>query len=252
MNKSLKLLTAKDFVLSRPLLFQQTVAQFRRQQLHLNALRIRHPEVLQTFDKVIGNLINPKLDLDARVRTSKTLFTTTFHKIAADGSNWNGLGVGQKQLIQPLNDICQHSLHAMMCLDLLSEDATEKGLVISNVEVRFFMERIVEDVSRFAKEKFGVCPEIQVRGDMRISMIPPFIEFVTVELLKNAIKAVIDRYGALDIDDAPPIVILLNPQGGKGGLLAFQDHGIGMREEVADRYVMPAMPKLFNLGQVGS
>lgn len=246
MNKTLQLLTVKDFVhcpsVSRHSLFTKIVAQFERQHFYLDTLRIRHPVVLQTFERVIDNSKIPMFEMDSWVHMSKSLLTSTLDTMVADGSNWNGQGVGTKNLIQPLNDICKHTLHATLCLDLLSKDATEKGLIRSDVAVGLFMERVVEDISSFSKEKFGVCPEIQVTGDcqnMSMQVIPPFFEFIAVEVLKNAIKAVIDRYGALDIDDAPPILIHLkeNTQSGsgRGHIISFQDHGIGMPKEVAER-----------------
>lgn len=244
MNNTLRLqlLKLRDVArfraLSRHSLLEQTVSQLRRQHDHLGTLRIRHSKVLQAFDEVISNSKVDDHEVEVWVQTSKALLTSSFDKIVADGANWNGHGVGNRSLIEPLNDICHQSLHAMLCLDLLSEDATDKGLVETDVELRLFMERIVDDVSSFSKEKFGVCPEVLVGGELQLSIIPPFVEFVTVELLKNAIKAVIDRYGALDIDDAPPIQICLqsNKQDVYGkGCIVVQDHGIGMPREVADR-----------------
>jgi hypothetical protein len=242
MNKKLQLLTVHDFFhhqsIGRHSLFKQTIAQLKRQHVYLDTLRIRRPDVLHTFVQIIDNAMLPKVNIDNWLITSKYALSQTFDRIVADGNRWNGHGVTEKTLIKPLNDICHHSLYAMLCLDLLSDDAPSLGLTVSDVDVRPFMERIVEDVSSFSKEKFGVCPEIQIKGEMDLSMVSPFIEFVTVEVVKNSIKAVIDRYGALDIDDAPPIqIILINNLTKNGGIgrIVFSDHGIGMQKEVADR-----------------
>ena len=241
MSKSLQLLTKTDLShfhsLGRDCLFKHTVAQFQAQHFHLNSLRLRRPDVLLSFSEVIDNAKMKNIELDTWVHKSKTSLASTFNQIVADSSRWNGQGVMEKSMIQPLND----SLHAMMCLDLLASDASSKGLLVTRTPLRPFMQRIVEDVSSFSKEKFGVCPEISISGDLELLIVPPFVEFVTVEVLKNAIKAVIDRYGALDIDDAPPIEIHLtqgenscNAVSGKN-CIVFRDHGVGMQKGVADR-----------------
>jgi hypothetical protein len=241
MMNHFQLLTMKELIhfksISRYSLFKHTVDQFRRQYIFLNTLRIRRADVKASFAEVIDKSMVDKFEIDEWVHKSKNVFSKTFDQIVADSSSWNGQGVSERSLIKPLNDICYHNLHALLCLDLLANDSSEKGLLASNVNVGHFMERVAEDVSSFSKEKFGVCPEITIKGNLNILMIPPFIEFVTVEILKNAIKAVIDRYGALDIDDAPPIEICLKEKVGENGAgcVMFHDYGIGMQKEVADR-----------------
>lgn len=39
------------------------------------------------------------------------------------------------------------------------------------------------------------------------TLIVPYVEFMVTELLKNAMQAVVDRYGAWDVDDAPPVLV---------------------------------------------
>jgi hypothetical protein len=250
--KNLKLLQLKDFVRlgtapgGRIALFDQTVQQFKNQHNYLKTLRIRRPDVMRTFEQVIdsascGPHDDKKFHIDTWVTTSKTNMSKTFDKIVADGSMWNGQGVGDNALIQPLNEICRQNLYAMVCLDMLSADAPRNGMFASEVFAHDFITRIVDDVSSFSKEKFGVCPHIDVQGELKTYIIPPFIEFVVVEILKNSIKAVIYRYGALDIDDAHPIEIRLSAidgalnDGDIKGSIEFRDQGIGMTDEVSRR-----------------
>lgn len=249
MNK-LKLLTIREvqhfMSISRDTLFKHTVDQLRRQHYHLKNLRIRQLDLIKAFDKAILHSEGTNIDIDSWAKSSKETISHTFDKIVVEGTNWRGQGVGIKSLRRPLNEICHHSLHAMLCLDLLLTDAPEVGLTPTDVELRPFIERISRNVGSLSKEKFGVCPDIQIHGDLHITIIPPTVEFAIVEILKNSIKALIDRYGALDIDDAPPIEVYLKkaveiPENVNSkrigiGRLVLHDRGVGMSRDGANRY----------------
>lgn len=243
MRKNLQLLKLKDVInlhsSSKRHLLEEVTAQFRRQHSYLNKLRIRRQDVLQCFEDVVDNATKPEFDYNSWTMQSKRDMSQTFDKILADARGWHGKGVTEKSLIQPFNDMCYHNLNAMMCLDLLSHDSN--GEMVSDVAASQFIHRIIEDVSSFSKEKFGVCPEINIQGETNLRIVPPFIEFIIVEVLKNAIKAVVDRYGALDIDDADPIeihiskTIALDNEMESGAIIEFCDRGVGMDDAVAKR-----------------
>lgn len=242
MGKKLPLLlTLKDIhLLSRHSLYKQTLDQFRRQHRYLDTMRLRRHDVAQTFDTIIKNTTAKDFDLNSWARTSKNVMSKTIDQIVADSSNWNGQGLAQGSLVHSLNEICRHSLHVVLSLDLLLNDSFDRGnLVVKNLALSPFMQRISDDVASFAKEKYGVCPDIVVTGCIEMTAIPPYMEFVAVEILKNSIKAVIDRYSPLDIDDAPPIEIHLEKyaKGCGAACILFRDHGTGMREEEASKYV---------------
>ena len=240
----MKLLKMKDVMrlrsISQEVLFEHTLAQLQRQHYYLSNLRIRNTSMVNAFGDIISSAVNKKSDINTWVVNSKHLLSKEFDKIAVEGSRWKGQGITMTNLILPMNEICHHSLYAILCLDLVTIDALDRGLTTSSVSLHEFIERVSENVMSFAKEKFGVSPEIFVKGDANVEIFPPLIEYVTVEIAKNSIKAVVDRYGALDIDDAPPIEVNINQhldKNSESGIISimFKDCGVGMNEHALRR-----------------
>ena len=81
---------------------------------------------------------------------------------------------------------------------------------------------IVEHTADLARgmcgEKYGDAPHVSVvvdgsshpSADVEVVAVAAHVHFVLMELLKNSMKAVIDRYGVLQLHDAPPIAIALS------------------------------------------
>lgn len=121
-----------------------------------------------------------------------------------------------------------------------------------------------------SKEKYGVCPDITVYpdpcdaaasdGGLHGPGDTPSLEclceggsvhYITIELLKNAIRANIDRYGVLDIEDAPPIRCRVSQGSGEVGF-SIEDSGQGMpykfRQNLFRYYNTSATPVLEQSG----
>lgn len=70
-------------------------------------------------------------------------------------------------------------------------------------------------VRAFAVEKFGAAPDVVVdepsfargagRAPLSCLVVPEYLRFALVELLKNAVAASVEHYGAAALDDAPPV-----------------------------------------------
>jgi hypothetical protein len=116
----------------------------------------------------------------------RAALSASFERLAADGQRWEGrLGNG---LNEPLSRVCEHSVHALMCMDLLlaalgpgpgSEAGAgagagaggsllAAGLVERDVDLKAMLEGvIIPDIESLTKEKFGACPDVLVRADAR-------------------------------------------------------------------------------------
>lgn len=195
--------------------------QSRYQFADLLELRFRRPEINNAFAR-IGE--RNKFDVGSVqeclswARMSRDHLSGAYERLASDGLKWGGqLG---NNLNAPLSQVCTHSVHGLMCFDLLlslmdgSSTSSSQGESSNDLsELRFDVKSMLEccvipDVESLTKEKFGACPQISVQVADRSApfvldrAVPPLLSFVMVELLKNSLEAVLTRYGVLDLDDA--------------------------------------------------
>jgi signal transduction histidine kinase len=95
-------------------------------------------------------------------------------------------------------------------------------------------------IRAFAVEKFGAAPEIHVtraegwRTSFRGRPVPPpatfhgvpeYYRFVLVELIKNAIAAMVHTFGALRLDDVPAIRVSISADESRLGVCVSDDAG---------------------------
>eukprot|EP00873_Tetraselmis_striata_P015142 jgi/Tetstr1/435406/TSEL_024315.t1 len=81
-------------------------------------------------------------------------------------------------------------------------------------------------------------PDVSVTGDPDIHacLIEPHFAFVVTELLKNAMQPLLDRFGAWDVDEAPPIEVCLRRSHVKAGHfeVTVTDRGGGIPKQKMD------------------
>ena len=202
-------LRATDFATQ---LWQQCA--FQRETLR--TLRFRRPDICQAFAAATDHG-PPSGDsfIQSWASASRKDIAIAFERLAADGLRWGGyLG---NNLNGPLNQICEHSLHAIMCFDLLlaardseyNPNASVKEVTMGTVDLADLLTGVViPDIESLTKEKFGACPNIHVAApeDNTLSKIdlcvPSLLVFTFVELLKNSIESVLVRHGPLNLEDA--------------------------------------------------
>jgi hypothetical protein len=98
-----------------------------------------------------------------------------------------------------------------------------RGSAVQKVDALAAAHDTTESVRAFAVEKFGAAPEVIVssvgawlvgpqpqRASHYFVGVPEYYNFVLVELLKNAIVAMVDAFGASKLDDAPPIRLTIS------------------------------------------
>jgi len=121
---------------------------------------------------------------------------------------------------------------------------------------------VTDEAKAFAREKFGQSPEVKVdlmqsgravpsaeavlvpslagsglRADARsleearfhpaaTALVPTgYVHYVMMELLKNAIEASVRRFGALDVDEAPPVLVQVSGSGTHAGFRVVDPGG---------------------------
>lgn len=120
----------------------------------------------------------------------------------------------------------------------------------------------VDDMRAFCREKFGDVPEVDIRSPQLMPMdpeisatdqtaakyaapdclrdgpvvVPPYVQFVLHELLKNALASHIYRVGVERIDELPDIELRYGIQSG-WGQVTILDHGGGWPAGGAERAV---------------
>lgn len=197
-------------------------AQSQFQSSALAQLRFRRPELNDVFLRIGSSKMASADDSKGQrqwAENCRGLLSASFERLAADGMSWGGnLG---NNLIVPLNNVCSHSLHGLMCFDVLMAllDYTDYGVSESGrahtvndilghrVDIKDMLRgSIIPDMESLTKEKFGACPEIAVSAPAQAPVIgcavPSLLSFVLVELLKNALEAVLNKYGVLDLEDS--------------------------------------------------
>ena len=99
--------------------------------------------------------------------------------------------------------------------DPLSADNDQHSFstLVTGTSVPDVISTCVEIATAFAEEKFGYSPVIEAMtcsGETpadQVDLVPPYLFFTVMELLKNSVVATVDRFGILDIEDAPPIQV---------------------------------------------
>lgn len=88
-----------------------------------------------------------------------------------------------------------------------------RNLIYMKCPVARLLSIVGDNCRAFCIEKNSTSPPMQITGDegLRVNVIDAYLEFVVSELLKNALQAVIRRYGAWDADEAEPVTVTIQP-----------------------------------------
>jgi hypothetical protein len=76
------------------------------------------------------------------------------------------------------------------------------------------LERAVSDVKGFAVEKYGIPPDFVISSNAsrstHVACHPGLVNYLFVEILKNATTALEAKFGAWDMDEAPSVEVTMN------------------------------------------
>ena len=156
-----------------------------------------------------------------------------------------------RQWVRAVDNIFASGTHASMVLQLLGDGAAPVEAAQCRVALGEVIESATSGIALLSREKFSVVPPLVVEFDddddasanaRRAWALPGTLEFIVAELLKNAVGSTIARYGALDVDDAPPIRVAVARDGGDGDgdgedriALTISDSGEGIPREGFER-----------------
>jgi hypothetical protein len=153
-------------------------------------------------------------------------------KIARAVSGIFAVGHGQLLSLETLADYaaCRHPDGALQSVALVDS-----------------VDDILSSARALGVEKFGVHPQLDVRVGRGLRFDPaaaPLLEFAMIELLKNAFGAMVERHGALDVEDAPPVKIHLEGASQTLERLLIEDFGTGMDGETQRGCFQPLVTTL--------
>lgn len=114
-------------------------------------------------------------------------------------------------------------------------DGTSRAVVEDGCDLIALTRAACADAELAAREKHGDAPAIIVEepaagvvgAARRCCTVPSYVFFCLMELLKNAAGAHVQRYGVLDLCDAPPVSVRIAAEGGVA-CVCVADHGGGM------------------------
>ena len=145
-----------------------------------------------------------------------------------------GPSAGNYKYTQAVNTLFQQFFYTEAALDMIittcSEHEGDNSRALAGDSSLLEISTLIkEDLRALSVEKFGVYPEIEITEPKEGSImqgVPELLEFACVEILKNSVKSVIEKYGQLNLDDLenPPITISCSPSE-----WVFHDLGKGLK-----------------------
>lgn len=211
------------------------------QSSFLQTLRLKRPALIQAFEQAAkegASLPADPVAQDKWIKKSEKSIAHEYDRLVADGRKWGGSSIASS-LKKSLNSLCAHSIHSQLCLSLAShfQEGESNNLSFeenneTKVNLKDCVEEVFMNIGSLSKEKFGVCPSLQLelnfnkeglnststlinnelysdvtedsfrKDKFHLICLPSVLDFVLVELIKNSVEAVIKKFGALDIEDA--------------------------------------------------
>jgi len=108
-----------------------------------------------------------------------------------------------------------------------------------SIDFHSLIEEAVLSIKAASLEKYGCSPSVSLKGlpnsPVPCLSIPALLHTSLLELLKNALKATVEKCGVLGLEDAAPIVIDVKVEG-EQVRLSVADEGVGLSSARADGF----------------
>jgi len=108
------------------------------------------------------------------------------------------------------------------------------GPVVGRHSIKHIVQTAIEDSQALAVEKFGAAPSAtllngsnDIDNDFECVCVDAQVHYILLELLKNSYRAMIGRYGVLDIQDVKGVEVSISSSQDEVGVVV-SDHGGGM------------------------
>ncbi|KAL6761715.1 hypothetical protein V8C86DRAFT_2530647 [Haematococcus lacustris] len=85
------------------------------------------------------------------------------------------------------------------------------SLLLPDAPLAHLLTLAVEDVRAFCIEKNSTAPAVEVSGGagVRPLVMDAYVQYIYGEMLKNAMSALINKWGAWDVDEADPVSVII-------------------------------------------
>lgn len=126
--------------------------------------------------------------------------------------------------------LCEHHLH-------LHEDRPNQiGVIQINFHPKTFIEKKAEFARSMCEEKYGVSPDVHVRGHVAVTFpyIPQPLDYILNELLKNAMRATVESHPNTSSGLLPPIVVTL-ANNDADFIIRISDMGGGVQHDIVKK-----------------
>ena len=110
------------------------------------------------------------------------------------------------------------------------------GMICPTTSPHDCVRQATADASMMCRRTYGRCPPVQVSGrlDLSFSFIPSYLHYILLELLKNALRATMDRH--LHSDTVPPVeVVIADGMDNEDVVIKISDEGGGIPRSQVDK-----------------
>ena len=110
------------------------------------------------------------------------------------------------------------------------------GMICPTTSPHDCVRQATVDASMMCRRTYGRCPPILVSGrlDLSFSFIPAYLHYILLELLKNALRATMDRH--LHSDMVPPVeVVIADGKDNEDVVIKISDEGGGIPRSQVDK-----------------
>lgn len=116
------------------------------------------------------------------------------------------------------------------------------GIIQTECQPAFVCEHAIQDAQHICEVSLGVAPEVKMEGakEMKLPYIPEHLHYIFFELLKNSMRAVVERYQGLYPDkelkreDLPPVSVIFS-EGAEDVAIKISDKGGGIPRSGMER-----------------
>jgi pyruvate dehydrogenase kinase 2/3/4 len=104
------------------------------------------------------------------------------------------------------------------------------GMICQNTSPYQIVKQAAHDATFMCRRRYGEAPEVEIKGrfDLTFPYIPTYLHYILLELLKNAMRATVERHGDSNHKFPPIVVIIADGQENEDVCIKVADEGGGI------------------------
>ena len=110
------------------------------------------------------------------------------------------------------------------------------GMICSHTSPYEVVERAIHDVTQMCQRQYGEAPDVEIQGSLHLTFpyIPTHLHYILLELLKNAMRATMEKHA--EADRCPPVtVIIADGADNEDVVIKVADEGGGICRSQVDK-----------------